>query len=203
MSSSALAAPPERKLSLAEITEQLTAWRDTLEGLADDHGDAELIRAKLEQLDSLHANKVDAYCAFAKWLASEQSGLKSDKQRFDRRQQQYKRLEDQRYDGVRALMVANGISQMKGRAFTITLCDGRKRLEITDPALIPLEYKSVSVTMPAAAWRKLYGSVAAEDRADMSVGVSIDEAQVEAALKRGEEVTGARMADGEPYVQIR
>lgn len=178
-------AVPERKLTLAEITDQLAACRDTLEGLDGDDGpDAALIRAKLEQLESLHTNKVDRVCAFLKWLDAEQNGLKADKQRFERRQRQYADLENRRRESVRDLMRENEITQMKGRAFTLSLCPGKQRLEITDESLIPIDYM---VFVPA---RTIPETCAPDADA------------IEAALKRGEDVPGARLVEGEPYIRV-
>jgi hypothetical protein len=173
------------KLSLREITEQLAAYRDTAEGLIEEDGpDAVLIRAKIAQLESLHTNKVDMRAAFTKWLESEQLGLKADKQRFERRQRAYKRIEDQLYDGARDLMRDNDVTQLKGRAYTITLCDGKKKLDVWDESLIPEQYIAV-----------IPEQVIPERRV-------VDEEALRSALRDGD-VPGARLVDGEQYIQIR
>lgn len=182
MSSSVIA--PPRNLTLTELTDQVATWRDTLEGMADDGPDAAYIRAKLDQLESLHTNKVDRVCAFLKWLEAEQSALKADKQRFERRQRQYADLENRRRDLVRDLMSDNAISQMKGRAFTLSLCPGKQRLEI-DATKLPKEY-----------FRVIPEQIVPEQHVP-------DEDAIRAALDRNEEVVGARFVDGQPYVQIR
>jgi hypothetical protein len=119
-----------------------------------------------------------------RFLSAEQEQLKADKQRLERRQRSYKHLEESRRKQLAVAMHGNRVSQMKGRGSTVTLMPGQQRLEITDKSSIPNEY-----------WYTVPTQIIEEHR-------ECDLNAVEADLRRGIDVRGARLVDGEPFVRI-
>ena len=72
---------------------------------------------------------------------------------------------------------AAGMPRLKACDFVVSLCEGATRLSVEDEQAIPSEYL---VPQPP----------------------KLDRAGVTAALKRGENLSGARLVQGEPYITV-
>jgi hypothetical protein len=168
---------PEPK-TLRDLTNELTVWQDTAAGFVGEIADAQLIEAKIKQLETLHESKVDRYAAFIRWLSAEQDQIQADERRLSQRRRAFQRHEAKLRADAKALMAENSISELKGRASTITLTEGRQRLEC-DKSLLPAEYLT-TVTQTFA-----------------------DEDKIEQALKVGVVIDGARLVNSEPHITIR
>ena len=175
---------PERKLSLRELTEELTAWRDTLEGSGEDEADIGFIRAKLAQIEAMHEDKTDRFCAFLRWLAAEQVSLGADALRFQSRKKAYERLEARRRADVVQLMMNSGITQLRGRCSRVDWCAGKLRPEVYDPAAVPAEYLEQVEELVIPAHTKP------------------DLARIGEALLAGKDVPGARLKEGAAYIRV-
>lgn len=178
----AIAEKPQ-KLTLREITESLLAWRETLSA-SEDESDIPVIQAKLEQVERMHSDKVDGFCWFLRWLASEQASLAKEAMQFTSRKKAWERLEGKLRRLSADLMQSNALDSMQGRVSKLLLMAGRKKLVIEESQLPAHYLRHVEQVI-----------IPAHDVPDTEA--------IEAALKRGVDVPGARLAEGEPFVQVR
>jgi hypothetical protein len=95
------------------------------------------------------------------------------------------RIIDNRRGYARDAMASNGITQIKGKAHTISLMPGKQRLIIENPDLIPEDYK---IRIPAQ-------FIEARDVPN--------ENAIKAGLEMGHEIPGARLVNGEQFIQVR
>ena len=172
-----------RKLTLQEITAELVCWRETLSA-TEDETEVPIIKAKLEQIEAMHSDKVDGFCWFLRWLASEQAQLAKEALQFTSRKKAWERLEEKLRRLSVELLKENDLSFMAGRVSKLLLMAGRKKLVVDDQSKLPAHYvRHVEQVI-----------VPAHDEPDWEA--------IEEALKRGIDVPGARLAEGEPYVRV-
>jgi hypothetical protein len=99
--------------------------------------------------------------------------------------------------------------KLAGHSLVLTVARNPDSVDIQDEALIPEEYKSVTVKLPAEIWSELLQAFSSDDdgdrvcevskilqAADEKADVSIDKAGIKKAIKAGETVDGADLFIG-------
>jgi hypothetical protein len=159
------AAPPVPKAArtLYDLETHLAALLDTDEMIpAELEGEYEL---ELQSTLTAVVEKRDRVGQFRQHLVSQVELAKAER----------KRLEDRGAFYERALLKLDGYltriidtlgldpkgkrKKLEGRTLTLALHGCKKRVEITDEAAVPVQYKRVTVTLPAATWEALIDSL--------------------------------------------
>lgn len=207
------------KKTLRDLLDDFVTLRDTLEGMEEDAPDRAYLEALYANIESKYPEKADRFAAFMRELDRIDKGYGEEIQRFTRRRKAVQALIERRREYARDSMASNGITQIKGKAYTISLSDGKKRVEI-DPALVTDKYWRETDMMPNVIaemerWydeaRNWAGARNANIRArplidhmcEWQRDRAIDDHRVESDLKRGIEVPGARLVDGTQFITIR
>jgi hypothetical protein len=98
--------------------------------------------------------------------------------------------------------------KLAGHSLVLSVARNPDSVDIQDEALIPAEYKSVTVKLPAEIWSELLQAFSDDDgnrvaevskvlqAADEKADVSIDKAGIKKAIKAGETVDGADLFIG-------
>lgn len=93
--------------------------------------------------------------------------------------------------------------QLKGETTILAVQRNPKHVEVTDPSMVPHEFKNVTLSMPAAAWCDLYDSLDTTLREVIRVESSIDKRAIRKAIDSGEAVPGARLEDGDLRLVVK
>ena len=103
--------------------------------------------------------------------------------------------------------------KLEGNTVVLSLRAGSPRVEFTDEAAVPSEYKTLTITVPATEWEKHMRrclAVCPEDGqlleilSDVSkVDVHVSKTKVKEAIERGKEVPGADVRYGDPSLVIK
>lgn len=87
--------------------------------------------------------------------------------------------------------------KLEGRSSTLSLHVCPPSVEVEDEAQIPQDFRSVTVTMPAATWEDVLHSLPdgpwRYDVARCKTGTAVDKAAVKATIQAGVEVPGAKL----------
>jgi hypothetical protein len=91
--------------------------------------------------------------------------------------------------------------RLEGKTITFSLRACPPSVEVTDESAVPVEYKVLTLKLPATAWERLLDSIELDQRAavlaQMSTPeVAIDKRLVKAAIGAGMNVTGAGLTAG-------
>lgn len=97
--------------------------------------------------------------------------------------------------------------KLEGKLLTLGLHGCDKRTEVTDEAAVPIQYKRVTITLPAATWELLCDSLDLDLRDQVlaeikSPQIEVDLAKAKSALKDGLEIAGVKLAGG-TYVEVK
>lgn len=91
--------------------------------------------------------------------------------------------------------------KLKGNVFQAYLSNGRSSLHVTDPALVPAQFKTASIEMPLDAWRLICSFPGFQGMFD-AAEVTVNTVALREALKQGP-VPGACMETGDQVLNIR
>lgn len=186
--------PAPRVLTLYQIDDDLRAHLDTLDLVAEGTPEREALEIAIAQYMEALPAKVDRVAATYRWLESLAAIAKAEKTFYALRQATLEatleRLE--KYIVLvlgKQLEPKRGAKKLQGDRYTLAL-GSSEAVKITDETQIPSSYKTANVQMEADDWlRATYelpwlGGCA-------KVTISTRAADVKAALKGGEEITGA------------
>lgn len=171
----------EKHQTLYELSDDLQALIDTIEGCEDEAQLVELLdkqQAKLEQFVS----KVDAYVGFINRQETEIAAFKEQCQRMDKAFYRAINKRETALNGLEyiagVVLRKLGVREITGLIHKIRLHKNPDKPDITDYSRIPNRFVSTSTT------------------------VNYDRRAIVAALKRGEEVPGARLITGADRVEF-
>jgi hypothetical protein len=199
----------EKKLTLYDIETTLVALTDisTFEDLAPELREAYEAALAIAIQESLEKRDAIGFRLFelgkeAK-LAATNAQIHADAAAlFTARMRRFEAAADRLREYVLSVMRAlpksakGGPRKLEGKASTLKACAVPASVEFTDEALVPLEFKSVTVTMPALAWQTLVEDVNVYNLLGGGRPQwSTSKAAVKAALQNGRDVPGAKLID--------
>lgn len=144
------------------------------EGLA---ADDELKNALADIRDDL-ATKADNICYVIQALYEEEASLKAEAKRLVERAQVRANNAGRLEEYLKSCLQGAGVTKVKAEHFGVTICKGREKLVIDDEKKISNQF-----------W--------------VQPPKELDKAAVKRALQAKEEVNGARLSIGEPYLLIK
>ena len=188
-----------RRLTPLEVTEQLQATADTLEGLFDpDSEDAQLIRAKQDYLEAIFPDVNDRYAASVLWMEREELALRAAAHHLTARARRWAAAAEHRRNTLAWILnqgrvpnqPATETISLPARAHSITLIAAPRTVRITCEALLPDEYM-----------RTIPGYVIPEQVVPAQRVPDLD--RIETDLLRNITITGAELAESRPpHVRI-
>ena len=125
------------------------------------------------------SEKLRRYQGFFAFCDSQSNLCADEIERLRKRKQAIDNAKNRLRRYLAGAMDAYQIKRLDAGTCVFVLCPGRQSLEITDENKIPYEYK--------------------EER----IITDIDKGALKRALEQGEQVDGARLATGEPFVQVK
>lgn len=190
--------------TLYQIEEDLQAFIDTEALVPADQ--LESFALELAQANELALDKRDRVIRFIRHVESQIDFAKAEKARINDWQ---KSLEGglERFRDYLAHVVATygaqpkGAAKLVGKVGTLTLRKTPDTALITDEAEIPAEYKTVTVTMPAAVWASIAAQFPAA--ANHPASETIAKKPILDALKAGVDVPGAELVFGHDVLQVK
>lgn len=199
MSSPALALvpPPERSLSLYELSGELQALLDTRDLVAEGSAEQAELDALVQQFEVALPRKVDGVCKMLSHLESQAALAKAEAGRLTKRQKHFEaqaaalegycvRVLDALPDPERK----KDKKRLEGESNTLTLTSS-ERCIIEKPELVPIEYKTAALEMPAELWAQIIETLWPESLEHIQSQISVRLADVKKALKAGAEIAGA------------
>lgn len=198
MSAVAIASPSS--MSLFRIDEDLRAYLDTIESTepgSPEHAECEL---KIQAFMAALPTKVDGVAATLRWMRSQASAAKDEKDWYAKRQKRFERMADGLEDYIIFVLQKQeqpkkGPKKLEGNTHTLSL-GSTEVVKLLAEEEVPARFKTASVQMPAETWERVVREcpwVLSDlgTRQDLSVRL----VDVKKALKGGEEVPGADLAD--------
>lgn len=165
-------------MSLPALYEISSLYREALQRLGDLELDDNAVRDTLEGLKGtleLKATNVAAYCRNLEAVAE---SIKEAEAKMRARRQAIAHRAQRLREYLRGNMEACGIAKIEAPEFVIAVRQNPPHVEVFDPAQVPNDYRVYQEP-------------------------SIDIAGIGRALKRGEDVPGARLVEGTTRVDIR
>jgi len=192
-------------LTLYTAEENLSAFLETEEGGVPKEMRQEFALA-LAGANEAALDKRDACIRFLRHVESQIEFVKAEKVRLNDWQ---KGLEAglERFRDYLAVVVAEygkqakGAAKLEGRVGSLTLRKTPDKAEVTDPAVIPSAYKTVTVTLPADVWRAIAAQYPAA--ANHPAEESVSKKPLLDALKRGDEIDGAELVFGHDTLVVK
>jgi hypothetical protein len=197
--------PAPHRLTLYAIEEQLTAMTDTAEVVPEDQERAflEEFRAAL----TAAVDKRDRVGQFLAHLEQQAAFAKAEIARLQERKAFFERaIEKMEGYVIRVIEMigpdAKGkYAKLEGKTVTFSIKDCPPSVEIKDEAVIPADYKAITITLPALKWEAHLDSLDLEQRAGLLDSVekpkaSVSKTAVKAAIGGGAQVPGADLIVG-------
>lgn len=194
---------PTRKATFFELAQTITELCE-LRDTAETEEDRVIVEQEIERIFTTElATKVDAGMFFSKHCRHEAQACKEFERQAHSAYEQWCKREEFIRTIIRRVMTNLGITKVKGQVAQVYFSAGRESLRVTDADAVPERYKTATVKMPLDAWRLIcHMNPSISGLAD-ACEVSIDTAELKAALQTGVEVPGAHTETGEPVLTIR
>lgn len=139
--------------------------------------------------------KVDRVAAWIKHNEMLDSTKKAEKQRLDARGKRITGRIERTKHFLALFMRNRGIKQIDGKLYTLSLVpNSQPTVTVTDDALIPDAYKTVTVTMPLERWKKDIEWTLTDPP---KVEISVDKTAIHLADKAGVSVPGVKVEHGD------
>lgn len=192
-------------VTLYGAEENLAAFLETEEGGVPEEMREEFALA-LAGANEAAIDKRDGCIRFVRHVESQIDFAKAEKARINDWQ---KSLEGglERFRAYLANVVAihgkqpKGAAKLAGRTGMLTLRKTPDVAQIVDKAVVPVQYKTVTVTMSASDWEFISGGV--EFTGPVDVSVSIAKRPILDALKAGDDVPGAELVFGHDVLVVK
>ena len=161
--------------TLYKIPEHLMALKDTVDLCETDEQLAEC-EAEIERTADALLRKVDSFSHFLGHLDSQIDLAEKEIKRLKAREMAFANLKERLNQYAIYTMQRNNLRKLEGDTATLTLRTNQPAVEITDEESLPAKFKTIIQSL------------------------KVDKMAVKSAIKSGEEVPGARLA--EPTVSL-
>src|SRR5579862_8239325 len=200
VSANALAAQP-----LYAIEEYLAALVDTVELVPADQ--EQQFREEFQAALTTAVEKRDRVGQFMAHLEHQIAFANSEIDRLRERRAAYQRAFDRIENYVTQTIEILGrdakgrYRRLEGKTVTFSLAGCPPSVEVTDESVVPAEYKTLTLKLPAVAWEQILDWLDTDQRQAVSgivkrEGISIDRRSIKAAISGGAGVPGADLAIG-------
>lgn len=197
---SALAIAPSSTMSLFRIDEELRAYLDTIDATAEGSQERAECELKIQTFMATLPTKVDSVAATLRWMRSQETTAKTEKDWYQKRQQRFARMADGLEDYIIFVLhkqeqPKKGAKKLEGNTHTLSL-GTTEVVKLLDEKEIPGRFKTASVQMPAETWERVVTECPwVLEKLGGSQDLSVRLIDVKKALKAGEVVPGADLAD--------
>ena len=196
---------PSESLTLYRLEDDLIAMAETGEGGIAPELEVQYQRDLAELLQTV-VDKRDRVGAFLRHLEDQAAFAAEESRRLTERKQLFERASERLRAYVKWAIQSLGQDdhgrwrKLEGKTVTFTLRKLPDVLEVDDESAIPNEFKTLVITMPAAAWEQYLEGCG--DRAGIlgaitHTEVKLDRRALLARLKQGEELRGADIRLGD------
>lgn len=134
--------------------------------------------AMLQGLEGAISDKIDSWCKVIKTLEANETALGAEISRLSARKQSISKNAKQMKEAMKAVMIRLDMKKHKSPMFSVSVTNGREKLEVTDISQIPDQFKTIPD--PVA-----------------------DKRSILEAIKAGQEIAGTRLVRGEEGLMIR
>jgi hypothetical protein len=202
---------PSESLSLYRLEDDLAALAETGEGGIDPEREEEF-RAALARALQAAVDKRDRVGQFLKYLEDQARFAGEEAKRLAERKAIFERAADRMKAYVKWTIQQMGTDErgkfkkLEGKTVTFSLRKLPDILQVDDEAAIPAEFKTLVITVPAAAWEQHLAACAARDAllaAVIHIEVKLDRRGLLALLKEGLELPGTDIRPGDFGLAIR
>jgi hypothetical protein len=162
-------------LTLYEISDQLIALVDSLAMCETDEQRVEC-QAEIERYVDAQIHKVDSFCRFLSHLDSQVDLAEKEIKRLKLREMAFTNLQERLEKYAIFVLQRNNLKKLEGDTATLTLRTNTPAVEVDDLSAVPPEFKTIKQE------------------------VVPDKRAIKAAIKSGESVPGAHLA--EPSVSL-
>jgi hypothetical protein len=195
-------------LTLYSTEEQYLALLNT-EDLVSPEQEAEF-RAELADALKTAVEKRDKVAAFLRICRHHEDAIDTEVERLTKLKKNYVTGRERMQKYIVSVIEGMGTDakgkypSLKGETCVIGVRRGPGHIEVTDEAKVPAEYKTATVTMPAALWADIR-EVINDDvlQTEVRERFSVDKTAIKAAIEAGTEVTGADLAFGGLSLSLR
>ena len=188
--SAALAPVVPIRGTLYQIVEHLDALYDT-EALAETAEEQAAIQADIARWIEAEIRKVDAVAGSLRYYKQQQQNADEEIARLEKRKAIFASRYDRTKQCVIVAMELLKLRRLDGRTNTITLQPCPVSVDVTDESAVPIDYKHVTVTMPAVTWEWLQTSLPDTIRPSRT---AISKSKIAAAIQKQKlTVPGAKL----------
>jgi hypothetical protein len=191
----ALSLVTSKTATLYAIEDHLAVLIDT-EAQIPPEKEAEFLREFSAALDAA-ADARDGLGRFLAHLESQIHFAKVEIERLQARKRGFERASELAEHYVVRTMEALGKKKLEGHTVTLSLRACPPSVELRDELAVPVSYKRISVTLPAAIYDQVLDSLDVETAAvllDAGGNLSVDKLAIKAAIEAGHDVPGAALA---------
>ena len=196
-----LAAPG---MTLYELEDQLAALIESTEMVSPEEEEA--FFAEVQATLTAAVEKRDRVGQFLAHLEAQAALAAAETKRLQERKSLYTRMQERMEKYVVRVIQGLGTDKkgkylkLEGKTVTFSVAKNPNSVDWTDESLVPLEYKTVTVTLPAPTWQELLDSLDLEQAGKIEDAVAkasyaSSRSEVKAVLEAGTPVPGAKLVD--------
>ena len=198
----------------AGLSEALTVWQeametDALEAHTGEQTQVERIAAAdlaLRTYAEMELRKVDGYIATMRTLTAALAYRKAEAERHKKAAQGIQNALDWLKQYAQTAMEAWGKKRLEGKTGYLLLNGngGKQPVTITDEALVPDEFCTVTATIPMDLWSQVVLALDGEDLSRVRTGPRVPSLSlIGEALGKGEGVPGCRLEPRSSHVEVK
>jgi Siphovirus Gp157 len=176
--------------TLYEIAAHLDALYDT-EALAATAEEQAAIQVDIARWIEAEIRKVDSVAGYMRYCVQQQRNADQEIARLQNRKAAFASREERTKECVIVAMELLKLKRLEGRTNTTTLQPCPISVNITDESAVPIDYKSITVTMPATTWEWVQTGLPEEIRPSKT---AISKSRIAAAIQKQKiDVPGATL----------
>ena len=202
--------------SLYDLEQDLMALLDT-EAVVSPAQELEF-RADLALALEASIEKRDRVGQFIRHCELQRENCEAEVKRLQERKRSFETAEKRIRVYVQAVIEALGpdakgkMRKLEGKVVTFSLRTKPGAVDVVDDAIVPNEYKSITITLPVETWQLISDEFRDDDddpiwtdmkRAEEKSTVAVSKTGIKAAFERGEEVPGADLSIGGYSLVVR
>jgi len=192
-----MTAPISSNLALYQIEQRLAELLE-LRNIAVEDGDTQALEAIDKQFEEYflrEVKKVDGICHALHAFNDAARAAFEEAERLINRSRQLRSQHDRIKAATLKAMQDHGVRVLETptNKLRVQANGGLEPLEVACPGIVPEDYQKVTVKMPLVTWREIVGEDWIFNPDFVSISREPDNETIRQALKRGEEVAGAKL----------
>jgi len=189
--------------TLYELEESLAALLDT-EALVTPEQEKEF-QAQLAHTMTAAVAKRDRVAEFIRHCEAQAAMARNERQRLTEREHFFLRAAERMRLYVQRILEGLGKAKPKleGKTSTFSLRACPASVEIVDEAAVPAKYKTLTITVPADVWNRMYADTPRWFLEAIRVECTVSKTAVKKAIDAGETVPGADLSLGRNTLVVK